>query len=306
MSIRFACEECGHPVEVDDRFAGKKGHCKHCGHVMAIPGGMAEPAQDDGGLKLRPIAGPAEPAAREHVATPGPALQVRPLDAAAAAHAAQHRGHEVPPVDARPVEVLDPDGLLDGPRRAPRLNPHYETRAARWAARVLRETRDRLYLLTIGLLVLALIAYLFQAKALQHLAFVGVVLANIAMLVDGVLYLLVLPFRHSLAQGVGTVVFPPYTIYYWVKHWDRMRTPVVKTVTAFTPIVLVGLAYLLYEQAPALERGAERVERAIGIGPDPGTGPAGPPGQSRPTVADQAKRVLGNESNIIQQLAQPD
>lgn len=305
MSIRFTCAKCHHPIEVEDRFAGRPGRCKHCGEATTIPlasGAAGAGPATDAGLKLRPIAGPAEPAAREAPAAPGPALRVRPLAPADDARAAARRGSGVPPADDRPVEVLDPDHLLD-PRRPARLNPHYETRAARWAARVLRETRDRLYLLTIGLLVLALLAYLFQAKALQHLAFVGVVLANIAMLVDGLLYLVVLPFRHSLAQGLGTL-FPPYAIYYWVKHWDRMRRPVVNTIRSFTPILLVSLAYLLYEEAPLIERGVQEADRAVVNAL--GGAPAPAPSPNRPTVADQAKQVLGNEANVIQQLAQPE
>jgi hypothetical protein len=46
-----------------------------------------------------------------------------------------------------------------------------------------------------------------------------------------------------------------------------MRTPVLKTIGSFTPIALVGLAYLVYKEAPVVEKAIEaripRVERAI-------------------------------------------
>jgi hypothetical protein len=37
MSITFACDQCGKPFTLDDKFAGKKGRCKECGAIMQIP-----------------------------------------------------------------------------------------------------------------------------------------------------------------------------------------------------------------------------------------------------------------------------
>ncbi len=37
MGIVFYCQSCGARFEVDARMAGKKGHCKKCGQMMAIP-----------------------------------------------------------------------------------------------------------------------------------------------------------------------------------------------------------------------------------------------------------------------------
>jgi hypothetical protein len=45
MSITFACENCGKYFTLDDKFAGKKGKCKQCGAVMAIPGGVVARAE---------------------------------------------------------------------------------------------------------------------------------------------------------------------------------------------------------------------------------------------------------------------
>src|SRR5690242_19662491 len=72
---------------------------------------------------------------------------------------------------------------------------------------------------------------------------------------------------------------------------DRMRKPVLDVLRSFTPILLVGLAYLFYEEAPLIGKGAKQVEehsgafertlekraKALGIGPtsnDPAGGRA--------------------------------
>ena len=308
MSLQFACEKCQHPFDVDEKFAGKKGRCKHCGHIMPIPGesDLAAVGHDDGGLKLRPVAGLDVPGEHEPRHPSAPALQVKPLVAADAPLMSMHQADAEKPRDRRPIEVLDPHRFARKQAQRTHLNPHYETRFARFLARVLQHTRDRLYLVTLGLLVLALLGYLFKAKALLHLAAVGIVVANIAMLVDGVLYLVVLPFQHSLAEGLGTLLVPPYAAYYWWKHWARMKRPVVNTVRSFTPLVLVALAYVLYEEAPVImdkvEKADRVVEKAIGIEP----GPENPtPRPRQPSVTDQAKQVLGGEANIIENLAQP-
>lgn len=44
MSITFACESCGKSFTLDDKFAGKKGKCKQCGALMAIPEATASRA----------------------------------------------------------------------------------------------------------------------------------------------------------------------------------------------------------------------------------------------------------------------
>ena len=304
MSIQFTCEKCGHAIDVGDEFAGKAGHCKHCGQTMTVPGGSTPTATaPDGGFKLRPIEGLDVPSSAEPPPAPHAPLQVRPL------------AHDVPSVvpdpassaaDSEPIQVLDPYHFAAKQARRTRLNPHYETRFARFVAHFLRVTRDRLYLLTLFLLVVILIGFLFTLKPLIHLGTAGVVLVNIAMLVDGVFYLVVLPFRHSLAEGLGVVLVPPYAVYYWYKHWGRMRKPVWNTVTAFTPILLAWLAYFFYEESGVIWGKADHaVEQAIGArSGDPARWQPRQPRQ--PSVADQAKQVLGNEANIIQRLAQPE
>ena len=270
---------------------------------------MTKPNEPDQGaaagepLRLRPVAGIDVPDQHHDAKKPAPALVIRPLgtdDASRHAHAAPLTE---PPRNHDPIPLLNPHDAAE--TRAVPLNPHYETRLARFLARRLRSVRDWLYLASLGLMVVALIGFLIKNKQVLHLAWVGVFAANILMLVDGILYLMVVPFRDSLARGLGTLLIPPYTVVYWVKHWDRMRKPVLSTIGSFTPIFLVGLAYVLYEESPVIldkvERTEQAVERAVGINPTPPP----QPGPKQPSVADQAKQVLGNEANIIENLAQP-
>ena len=281
MSIRFACESCGHPFEVDDRLGGHLMRCKHCGHEAAIPGGpganpgharapVSEPAAP--GLKLRPLeVGEAD--AAEHVPAPPASLSVRPVEPG---HAHSPLPDELHADDLdddpsrrrkkardKPIKVLDPEGWERVQSRGRRLNPHYETRAARFAARMFRSTRDGLYVASLALLVLVLLGFLFHVRALMHLGAVGVVAVNVGMLAAGVFYLVTLPFKDSLAKGLGTLLVPPYAVYYWATNWGRMRRPVVNTAASFAPILLVGLAYVLYTEAPVIEREAGRIERTI-------------------------------------------
>lgn len=300
MSIRFACESCGHPFEVGDQVAGKRGHCKHCGAMMTIPAAPGEtstPPHAEPGLRLRPVEDH-EPAAPSPVAV-GPALRVRLVEEHDPAPAASHPAPN--PSDEQPIKVLDPYHFAERQAHRVKLNPHYELRIAREAARFFRKTRDRLYLLSLAFLVLTLVAFLFQQTKLLHLATVGVVASNALMLVDGLLYLVVIPFRESFAEGIGATIFPPY---HWIRHWDRMKHPFLSTVRSFVPVVLAGVIWFGYEERGQIKREFEQVEGAVERKLGIAEGPARP-GPKPPGVIDEATKALGGESNLIQQLAQP-
>ncbi len=281
MPIHFACEKCGHPFEVDDRHAGHLGRCKHCGHVNMIPG-SARPAGAEspagGGLKMRPIE--EETTGDPANAHPVAGLKVRPVHAGdeAASRGLDPEEPETKRASARgwfgskrkepsgPYVVLDPDRREDAQARAFHLNPHYETRLARMASRTLRGDSRRTGSTSSSLCFLGLAGYAFVSSnrpLLPHAGAVGVIACNVGMLVAGVFYLITIPFKHSLPHGVGTLLLPPYAVYYWVTHWPQMRKPVINTLRGFTPIALVGLAYLLYVEAPAIEEGAKTVERIV-------------------------------------------
>lgn len=270
MSIHFQCERCGHPIDVDDRFEGKHGKCKHCGHSTIVParthgweGGTGE-RKDEPALRLRPLSGQEPSELADHLLAAPPPLKIR---------AAEN--------DPRPlVEMIsDPDEPLISRGRGARLysvtDPYHASRAhsssgpppawtlvpvrtARWVASNLRRIRDWLYLVSLFCLVFVLLGYLFHWKLLLHLGAVGVVASNISMLYVGVAYLVSLPFKESLGQGLANLLIPFYAIYYWSTRWPRMKPAVTKTLGSFLPIALVGLAYLVYTEAPAVEAAVER------------------------------------------------
>jgi hypothetical protein len=134
---------------------------------------------------------------------------------------------------------------------------------ARFVAQRFRRLRDRLYVLSLSFLVLALIGYLFRWKILLHLGAAGVVAANFGMLGVGIAYLVMLPFKESLVQGLANLVIPFYAIYYWTTRWPKMRTPVYRTFNAFIPILLVAIAYLAYEETPVVEATLEKEVPAL-------------------------------------------
>jgi hypothetical protein len=290
MAIEFACERCGHRIEVEDRFEGKHGKCKHCGHHLTVPdhhdAHERAPANastdDDPSLHLRPVEAEPPPAAAELLAPHSP-LKVRPADG-------------LPDDDRRPkpTMVSDPDSPpLASPSRSrwrgfrrktvsgeyavldpykaeqthsaagpPPLLFNLPTLTARFLAGQFRSFRDWLYVVSVASLVVVLYGYIFGAKRVMHLAIIAVIASNITMLVVGFAYLVMIPFKDSMVTGLANL-FPPYAVYYWIKHWHKMRRPVLKTLGSFVPILLAGLAYFLYEDAPLLEKKLPEIEKKL-------------------------------------------
>lgn len=57
MSISFTCPKCARPYRVDDKYAGKRVPCKHCGAMMSVPEAAPAPGLDVYGLD-EPSGGP--------------------------------------------------------------------------------------------------------------------------------------------------------------------------------------------------------------------------------------------------------
>jgi hypothetical protein len=281
MSISFVCERCGHPIDVDERLRGLHRTCKHCGQSLAVP--AASDAGAAAPLRLRPLEGEEAPRVAGHLlAEPSP-LTVRPAEAEPrikpAAVSDPDSGSESEPQTGPPGRpprgpgpgaspdygVLDPLGVSRtrssvGP---PPLWTLLPTITARFLATQFRRLRDRLYVVSLFFLVLVLIGYLFQVKLLLHFGALGVIAANIGMLCAGFAYLVTLPFKESLRHGLANLFIPFYAIYYWTTRWPRMKTPVYRTLGAFLPILLAGIAYLVYEEAPAVEQTLEKEVPAL-------------------------------------------
>jgi hypothetical protein len=283
MSIRFVCEFCGHSIELDDRFAGKRGKCKHCRKRLIVPARStvaepAAPADEPGALRLKPqsvVVGlvPAD------LLAPGAPLQVRAAEAEPRPKpVAVSAPDEAPSVvrrrwrdllragdsSAQEYKLVDPSG---GNREHSAAGPPsfwmiLPSLTARFFAGRLRSLRDWLYVVSLVGLVIALYGYLFSLRGALHTGAIIVVAANISMLCVGVTYLVMLPFKDSLVTGLANL-FPPYAVYYWIKHWKKMRRPVLNTLASFLPIALVGLAYLVYEEAPVLKKKLPEIEQKL-------------------------------------------
>jgi hypothetical protein len=205
----------------------------------------------------------------EHLLRPPAPLTVRPAESEPIVRPSAISDPDAPPTHHPPhYEVLEPGkegrGGTTGPPTDLELVP---VRIARAVARALRTLRDWLYLISLAALVVVLIGYLFQWKVLLHLGAVVVVASNISMLVVGLAYLVSLPFKEGLRYGLANLLIPFYVVYYGWTRWPKMKPAIVNTVRSFTPILLVGFAYLVYEEGPVIEQKVEseftELEKAV-------------------------------------------
>jgi DNA-directed RNA polymerase subunit RPC12/RpoP len=261
MSIRFACEKCGHVFDVADEAEGRHGRCRRCGHHVIVP--VAD-ASNGAGLRLKPIEADAAERSPAHLLDSPPPLSLRPDEAkdinwpaAVSRETADDQLHN------RGRPNYDVGQRFDGRDLRSSTGPtplwwNFPSLTARLIARWLRKTRDVLYYVSLASLVLILYGFLFKAKMLLHLGAVLIVGSNISMFCVGTSYLFTLPFKDSLRQGLACLV-PFYAVYYWISRWHRMRQAVLNTLAAFIPMLLVALAYFFYQEAPAIENEVERL-----------------------------------------------
>ena len=258
MSIQFSCDKCGHTFGVDERFAGKHGVCKHCGHALVVPARTTAATDAEAPLLLRPAE--QEPVGPHgHLLDPHAPLIIR------AATAEPH---------IRPEAISGPDepGALKhddytmrsmGRERHSSAGPppfwvNAPSLLARSTARRLRTLRDWIYLISVASLVLALIGFLFKDKSLLHVGVVIAVAANIGILVVGIAYLVTLPFKEGMTYGLANLLIPFYAVYYWYTRWPKMKPAIQKTFGAFVPILIAAVAFFSYEEGPKLVEAGER------------------------------------------------
>lgn len=265
MSIRFACERCGHVFDVVDAAEGKHGCCRRCGHHLLV---AAAGDSNDAGLRLKPIDGAANERGPTHLLDSPQPLNLRPDEAKATSWpsaVSQEAADEQ--LRNRGRTNYDLGRNFDGRSSrastgAPPLWWNFPSLTARFIARLLRKARDLLYYISLASLVLILYGFLFKAKTLMHIGSVLIVGSNIGMFYVGASYLVTLPFKDSLRQGLACLV-PFYAVYYWIEHWHRLRHAALNTLAAFIPMLLVALAYFFYQEAPAIENEVERLAPRI-------------------------------------------
>jgi hypothetical protein len=245
MAIRFSCEHCGHPIEVDDHFEGRHGHCKHCGQSTVVPAHAT--------------------AAPTHVAAePAIPMRLRPLETDATAA----NGTAAPGLHAIPTGApASPYGLLGEERSIGHAGPPatHGHPLVRLELKALRTLRNWLYVASVLCLAVAAYGFFLQNRRALHWGIVTVVATNVGMLVVGLAYLVTLPFKEGLHYGLLNLLVPGYAIYYWITRWPKMKVPVRNTAGSFLPIVLVLLAYFAYEEAPVVEREIEQLEKSPAV-----------------------------------------
>ncbi|HEX7376003.1 MAG TPA: hypothetical protein VF278_02770 [Pirellulales bacterium] len=268
--MRFACERCGHVFDVVEAAEGARGFCRRCGHhgLAPVARGPGDPKSNDAELRLKPIDADAAERGPAHLLDSPPPLNLRPAEAkemswptAVSPEAADEHLHRRGRANYDLGKTFDGRGARAG-SGAPPWWWNFPSLTARLIARLLRKARDLLYYISLASLVLMLYGFLFKAKPLMHIGSVLIVGSNIGMFYVGASYLLTLPFKDSLRQGLACQV-PFYTVYYWIKHWHRLRRAVLNTLAAFIPMLLVALAYFFYQEAPAIEHEVERLSPKI-------------------------------------------
>jgi hypothetical protein len=118
----------------------------------------------------------------------------------------------------------------------------------RWRAcisfvlKVLRWIDSWAYLISVPFVILMIFGIVVGNRAFVHTGAVVVVLANYGRFWADLLALFVRPYKDGPIQGVA-FLFPPYTVYYLTRHWNRIKPIVRRMATSCIPIVMVFLAY---------------------------------------------------------------
>jgi hypothetical protein len=108
--------------------------------------------------------------------------------------------------------------------------------------KVLRWVDAWAYLISVPFVVLMLFGIVVANRGLVHLGAVVIVLANYGRFWADLIAFFVRPYKDGPLQGIA-FLFPPYTAYYLIAHWDRMKPIVRRIATSCIPIIMVVLAY---------------------------------------------------------------
>lgn len=282
-------------MDVDEHLAGQPGHCQQCGASIWVPASEAHASAAP--LRLRPLDSddPVTAAALLHATHAEPQLREADADPDVTVEAVSpppKAGEQEPVNPAYPVLPSEYDRELEP--RSPIPRGVAFLRIARFISGELLSVRNWLYVVSMLFLVVALCGFLFKWPLFLRLGAVGVILTNLGMLVVGLIYLVSLPFKEGPLYGLANL-FPPYAVYYWVTRWPRMRGPVMKTLSSFTPILLVALAYVFYKETPVVEQAVEErlpaVEKKLDETlPSLGLEPESSPAAETPTTPPQPER----------------
>lgn len=267
MPIVFFCQSCGSRFDLDERFAGKKGQCKHCGQRMQIP-----QASELTSMAALPRISPASEAAPVRAAADarggggGGWIANAPSSVALAPLTVNALPRGFKP-SAAPDALADASdsalyALVETNRGLPVVGP--QSRPAGplvlfWRRRigglqnVVRWLYESAYVISIPFIVVLLVGIAIKSRSVALLGATVVIGLNLLRLIAGVVNLSLAHFRQSVVKGVLFLI-PPVTIYYLASEWKRSRKAVRRIIEPTVTIVLVVLAFLFI---PWLKRGGE-------------------------------------------------
>lgn len=209
MGIVFFCQSCGARFEVETRMSGKKGRCRKCGQMMAIPrveeiaSMMAIPALAASSVSVGAAAGAASASSWLKDASSSVGLAPLTLDRMPIG---MRRGSAPSPLDdaedSKPYLIAGPE--LGANKRGGPVSRGANAVGRVWrrevgvVQRAFRWLNETAYFVSLPFLMILLFGIVVKSR---HLALFGatfVVLLNIGRVVAGVANLAVVPLREGL------------------------------------------------------------------------------------------------------------
>jgi hypothetical protein len=274
MNIVFFCQSCGARFEVSPASAGKKGRCKKCGQLMAIPKAqelasmVAMPAlagaavgagagvggggrEAEGGNSLSWLARASsnvglKPLTIDKMPILGSRKPRKPLIDDDLGDSKPYALAE--PVRAKKGMFVSTGKPVSGAKMLWRKELGYVQRLFRW----LNETA---YLASVPFLLLILLGAVVGSRPLALLGATAVVLLDLGRIVAGFANIAVIPFREGIFQGILFLI-PPFTFFYLSSHWGKLKKPTMRIVG---PILTIGLVLVAFTLIPSLRKDGKMV-----------------------------------------------
>lgn len=328
MPISFQCDSCGANYVVEARLAGRKGRCKKCGATMniPIPATVGAGAAAGGGFRLSQgddlaaqSANVRRQAVGQDVGIPTN-IGLAPLDkedvdpnAAAARNVNKFNPALLEKTQAGLYKLIPTDvalprqSLQKGDGKRPSNLRMYWRQLITGQLKVVRKISELIYLLSVPFIMMLLLGVLLRKEHLAYTGAVVVVLLNIGRFVLNFIYLISVPLREGPMTGL-LFLFPPYTIYYLLTHWSKMRKAFLSFLGPALPIAVVAALFAFVPwlrsggKDDAIERMRESAEAKAGQVRD---AIESPEGGSLGERARQGLQQIGNAARLQQELSQP-
>jgi hypothetical protein len=235
MGIVFYCQSCGARFEVDPRMAGKRGHCKKCGQITAIPRAeqiasmSAMPALEPAGATTRGPAG-ANPGASIgswlRAGSSNPGLAPITMDRMPLGYRKPTKPSPLDDAeDSKPYALAKPVATAGG-RGGKGLNPAVVLwrRQLGGVQKLFRKINQTAYVVSVPFVMILLFGIIVKNRHTAVLGAAAVVLLNIGRLAAGAANLAIVPLR----DGVNV---------------SKLKKPVRRVVEPLATIALVVLAF---------------------------------------------------------------